>query len=108
MVAKQETRDRIAKLREQLNFHNYRYYVLDDPLIPDAEYDRMLRELQALEQAHPDLVTPDSPTQRVGHEPASGFDEVKHLEPMLSLDNAFSEQELQDFDRRVRERLALE
>ncbi len=108
MVAKQEVRDRIAELREQLNFHNYRYYVLDDPLIPDAEYDRMLRELQALEQAHPDLVTPDSPTQRVGHEPASGFDEVKHLEPMLSLDNAFSEQELQDFDRRVRERLELD
>ena len=99
---------RARKLREKLTYHNYRYYVLDDPEIPDAEYDRMLRELQAIEVEHPELITPDSPTQRVGHEPAAGFEEAAQLEPMLSLDNAFSEDELSDFDRRVRDRLAVE
>jgi DNA ligase (NAD+) len=99
---------RARALREQLTYHNYRYYVLDDPVIADAEYDRMLRELQEIEAEYPDLVTPDSPTQRVGHEPAAGFEEAVHLEPMLSLDNAFSEDELRDFDRRVRERLGVE
>jgi len=96
---------RIAELREQLNLHNYRYYVLDDPVIPDSEYDRLLRELQDLEAEFPDLITADSPTQRVGFEPVAGFVEVSHLEPMLSLENAFSEDELAAFDRRIRERL---
>lgn len=105
MAATQETRRRVARLRRQIDDHNYRYYVLDDPLIPDAEYDRLLRELQSLETAHPDLVTPDSPTQRVGHEPAAGFQEVMHAQPMLSLDNAFGIDEIEAFDRRVRERL---
>ncbi len=95
----------IEVLRRQIEHHNYRYYVLDEPQISDSEYDRLMRELQALEAGHPDLVTPDSPTQRVGARPAQGFAEVRHAVPMLSLDNAFSEQELRDFDRRVRERL---
>ncbi len=96
---------RAEALRRQLDHHNYCYYVLDEPEIPDAEYDRLLRELQQLEETHPELVTPDSPTQRVGARPLERFDEVAHRIPMLSLDNAFSEQELEDFDRRVRERL---
>ena len=108
MVDKKNASNRITELRDQLNFHNYRYYVLDDPVIPDAEYDRLLRELQRLEEKYPDLVTPDSPTQRVGYEPVSGFVEVDHLEPMLSLENAFSEEELTEFDRRVRDRLEID
>ncbi|MEJ2142344.1 MAG: NAD-dependent DNA ligase LigA, partial [Gammaproteobacteria bacterium] len=95
------------KLRDDINYHNYRYYVLDDPEIPDSEYDRMLRELQELEAAHPELVTPDSPTQRVGAEPLDAFSEVKHEVPMLSLGNAFDEQEVNDFDRRAREKLGI-
>ncbi|MFQ5642343.1 MAG: NAD-dependent DNA ligase LigA [Thiogranum sp.] len=99
---------RAAQLREQIQLHNYRYYVLDDPQVPDAEYDRLLRELQDLEQAHPELLTEDSPTRRVGAEPLSAFGEVQHEVPMLSLDNAFDDEELGEFDRRVRERLELE
>jgi len=101
-------KQRVEKLREQIRYHNYRYYVLDDPEIPDAEYDRMMRELQKLEAAHPELITPDSPTQRVGAQPLDGFGEVRHEVPMLSLDNAFSDEELAEFDRRVRERLEIE
>lgn len=96
---------RAAALREQLNLHNYRYYVLDDPLVPDSEYDRLMRELQALEQQYPELIIPASPTQRVGAEPLAGFAEVRHQIPMLSLDNAFSDSDMIDFDRRIRERL---
>jgi len=99
---------RACELREQLRYHAYRYYVLDDPLIPDAEYDRMMRELQALEARYPELRTPDSPTQRVGGEPLDAFEPVTHRVPMLSLDNAFDEQEFRDFDRRARERLKLD
>jgi DNA ligase (NAD+) len=99
---------RAEQLREKIRFHNYRYYVLDDPQIPDAEYDRMLRELQMLEAEHPELVTPDSPTQRVGAQPLDAFGEVRHEVPMLSLDNAFDDDELADFDRRVRERLEVD
>jgi DNA ligase (NAD+) len=99
---------RAAHLREQIRYHNHRYYVLDDPQIPDAEYDRLLQELQALEAAHPELVSVDSPTQRVGAEPLKVFGEVHHEMPMLSLDNAFSDEELGNFDRRVRERLEVE
>lgn len=96
---------RITELRRQVEHHNYRYYVLDDPEIPDAEYDRLLRELQELEADHPELITPDSPTQRVGAEPLKAFAEITHSMPMLSLDNAFSAQELKDFDRRIHDRL---
>jgi DNA ligase (NAD+) len=99
---------RAAELRAMLEHHNYRYYVLDDPEIPDVEYDRMFRELQALEAEYPSLLTDDSPTQRIGAAPVSGFAPVEHLLPMLSLENAFTSDELQAFDRRVRERLGLQ
>ena len=101
----QALRDQINALRAALNQHNYRYYVLDDPQIPDSEYDRLLRQLQALEQQHPELITADSPTQRVGAQPASAFTEVVHEVAMLSLDNAFAEAEVTDFDQRIREHL---
>jgi DNA ligase (NAD+) len=101
-------RQRVERLRSQIEYHNYRYHVLDDPEIPDAEYDRMLVELRRLESEHPELVTPESPTQRVGGAPVGGFAEVRHRTPMLSLDNAFSREEVEAFDRRVRERLEAE
>ncbi|MDD3519598.1 MAG: NAD-dependent DNA ligase LigA, partial [Chromatiales bacterium] len=97
--------DRAEHLRREIEHHNYRYYVLDDPEIPDAAFDRLMTELRAIEAAHPELVTPDSPTQRVGGAPQSGFSEVRHALPMLSLDNAFEEADAMAFDRRVRERL---
>jgi DNA ligase (NAD+) len=96
---------RIAKLREQINYHNHRYYVLDSPELPDIEYDRLFAELRELEERHPELVVPDSPTQRVGGAPIAGFAEVTHEVPMLSLDNAFDEQTVVAFDQRIRERL---
>jgi DNA ligase (NAD+) len=102
-----EAAHRAEELRRELNYHNYRYYVLDDPLIPDAEYDRLMRELQALERAHPELRTPDSPTQRVGAEPLPAFREVEHRLPMLSLSNAIDESEMREFDRRVRDELGV-
>lgn len=98
-------RKRVDSLRATLEDHNYYYYVLDDPRIPDAEYDRLFRELQKLEAEHPELATEDSPTRRVGSSAETSFEEVSHRLPMLSLDNAFSEDELRDFDRRVRDRL---
>lgn len=94
---------RIEALREEINSHNYAYYVLDNPEVPDSEYDRLLSELAELEQQNPELVTTDSPTQRVGATPLDSFAEVEHKIPMLSLANAFSEQEMLDFDRRIRE-----
>jgi DNA ligase (NAD+) len=97
-----------AELRERIEHHNYRYHVLDDPEIPDAEYDRMFRELEALEASHPELATEDSPTRRVGGAPVAGFATVRHLAPMLSLENAFTADELAAFDRRARERLKSE
>ena len=98
---------RVQELRGSINHHNYRYHVLDDPEIPDVGYDRLVRELTELEKQYPELVTADSPTQRVGAKPIKSFAEVRHAVPMLSLGNAFTEQELIDFDRRVRERLAV-
>ncbi|MFQ5935330.1 MAG: NAD-dependent DNA ligase LigA [Acidiferrobacterales bacterium] len=98
-------RKRVAELRGQINHHNYRYYVLDAPVISDAEYDRLLNELQTLEQAHPELVAPDSPTQRVGAEPLDAFGEIRHSVPMTSIDNAFDEAEVREWDRRVRQGL---
>jgi DNA ligase (NAD+) len=96
---------RAAQLRSQIAQHDYRYYVLDDPLVSDAEYDRLMQELRALEVAHPELVTSDSPTQRVAGSPSDAFGEVVHQVPMLSLDNAFSEEAVRAFDRRIHERL---
>ena len=93
----------IEELREKLRYHEYRYYVLDDPEISDAAYDRMMNRLKELEAAYPELVTPDSPTVRVGGAPREGFSTVRHARPMLSLDNAFSYDALREWDRRVRE-----
>lgn len=101
----EEASTRVEQLRAELREHNYRYYVLDDPSITDIDYDRMMRELQELEGKYPQLLTPDSPSQRVGAAPLSAFETVEHRLPMLSLENAFDDQEIQDFDRRVRERL---
>ena len=95
--------ERAAKLREEIRLHEHRYYVLDRPSISDAEFDRLMNELKQLEAAHPELVTPDSPTQRVGGAPRKGFETRRHVPPMLSLDNAFSFEELDRFDRRARE-----
>lgn len=98
-------RARAAWLSAELNRHNHAYYVLDDPSIPDAEYDRLFGELQALEQLHPELSTPDSPTQRVGAAPLAQFDQVTHSIPMLSLGNGFDDADIVEFDRRVRDGL---
>src|ERR1700688_23270 len=97
---------RVLELKETLERYNYRYHALDDPEVPDAEYDRLMLELRALETQYPELLTPDSPTQRVGAAPVAAFGAVKHRLAMLSLDNAFSDEEVRDFDRRIRERLA--
>jgi DNA ligase (NAD+) len=98
----------IEGLREKLRHHEYRYYVLDDPEISDAAYDKLMQKLQSLEAAHPELITPDSPTVRVGGAPREGFQTVRHARAMLSLDNAFSYDALRDFDRRVREGIGRE
>jgi len=95
--------EEIEKLREQIRHHEHRYFVLDAPEISDAEYDELVNRLKALEKEHPELVTPDSPTQRVGGKPREGFVKVPHSSPMLSLDNAYSEEELRDWVRRVEE-----
>ena len=95
-------RAQVEKLRRELNYHNYRYYVLNDPEIPDYDFDRLLKRLEELEARHPELVTPDSPTQRVGGEPLKTFASVRHEIPMLSLDNTYSLDELREFDARVR------
>lgn len=101
-------RQRAAELRQEINHHNYRYYVLDDPVISDAQYDKLLRELQELEVNHPELITPDSPTQRVGAAPSEEFGEVRHVIPMTSMDNAFSDEEVGDWDQRVRKSLEVD
>src|SRR5690242_18791222 len=93
------------KLRESIRYHEHRYYVLDQPEITDAEYDALFRDLQTIEAEHPELVTPDSPTQRVGGKTREGFQKVPHSSPMLSLDNALDEGELRAFDARVRDLL---
>ncbi|MGI8959472.1 MAG: NAD-dependent DNA ligase LigA [Bryobacteraceae bacterium] len=93
---------RVEELRRQLEHHEYLYYVLDKPEVSDAEFDRLMRELREIEEAHPELRSPDSPTQRVGGQPREGFIKVPHTSPMLSLDNALNEQELREFDGRVR------
>ncbi|HSN14364.1 MAG TPA: NAD-dependent DNA ligase LigA, partial [Anaeromyxobacteraceae bacterium] len=98
---------RAADLRARILAADHAYYVLDAPLLSDAEYDRLMRELQALEAEHPALVTPDSPTQRVGGAPGEKFEKVAHREPMLSLANAYSDEELDEFDARVRKLLSL-
>lgn len=98
---------KIEKLHQQLRYHAYQYYVLDDPDIPDAEYDRLYKQLVALEKKHPELITSDSPTQRVGSKPLTGFEQIQHQLPMLSLDNVFNEYELQAFNQRIQDRLRI-
>ena len=100
--------ERVLALRAEISAHDHRYYVLADPQVPDAEYDRLVRELKAIEAAHPELVSPDSPTQRVSGQAAREFAQVEHRVPMLSLDNGFNDDDITNFDRRVRERLETE
>jgi DNA ligase (NAD+) len=104
-MAKNSPAERIETLRDEIRHHEHLYYVMDAPEISDADYDAIVRELQALEKEHPELITQDSPTQRVGGKPKEGFPKVAHSRPMLSLDNVTSEEELRDWDRRVRERV---
>ncbi len=99
---------RAARLRDEINDHDHRYYILNEPSVPDAEYDRLMRELREIEAKHPELITADSPTQRVAGAAASEFGEVQHAIPMLSLENGFTDEDLVDFDRKVRERLGAE
>jgi DNA ligase (NAD+) len=101
-AAAQDVR-KIDKLRDQIRYHEHRYYVLDQPEISDAEFDRLMQELKELEAEHPDLVAPDSPTQRVGGKPREGFVKVQHSRPMLSLDNAYNETELREWEKRLRQ-----
>ena len=98
-----DVRKRVEWLRSELNRHNYLYYALDQPAVSDAAYDALLQKLREIEAAHPELITSDSPTARVGAPPRAGFQTMRHTRPMLSLDNAFSFDALRDFDRRVRE-----
>ena len=102
---KDEIKQCVQELRTAISDYNFQYYVLDAPTVPDSEYDRLYRELQSLEAQYPDLITNDSPTQRVGDKPLDGFTQVKHEVPMLSLDNVFNEEELSDFNKRLQQRL---
>src|SRR5438874_6879416 len=102
-AAIKEITKNIEALREKIRHHEYRYYVLDDPEISDAEFDALMNRLKKLEAEHPELITPDSPSQRVGGKPREGFLKVRHSSPMLSLDNAYSEEELRNWERRVHE-----
>ncbi|HOJ44339.1 MAG TPA: hypothetical protein PK800_09440, partial [Syntrophorhabdaceae bacterium] len=104
---KAEAREKIERLRREIEYHNYRYYVLDSPVISDGEYDRMMKELQELEEKFPEFLTPNSPTQRVGAKPLEEFATVAHTIPMLSLTNATSEEEVIDFDKRVKKLLGV-
>src|SRR3989339_846608 len=108
MSANPATIKHIEALRTKLREHDYRYYVLAQPSIADEEYDRMMRELQELERKYPEVASPDSPTQRVGGQPTKEFATVSHTVPMLSLSNTYNEEEVQDFDRRVRSLLGKE
>jgi len=102
---KNDAKKQIQKLRDEINYHNYQYYVENNPVISDYEYDMLLKKLEALETQYPDLITSDSPTQRVGGEPLKGFKTVEHKIPMLSLDNAYSYDELREFDERVKKNI---
>src|ERR1051325_9518613 len=101
-MAAKTIEQRLTELRDQIRHHEERYYIHNAPEIADEEFDRLLHELERLEAEHPDLVTPDSPTQRVAGRPSEGFATVEHLAPMLSLDNAYTDAELRGFDERIR------
>ena len=98
-----DLQQKIDRLRDKIRYHEHRYYVLDDPELSDAEFDALVNQLKAIEAEHPELISPDSPTQRVGGKPREGFVKVPHSTPMLSLDNAYNEDELRDWERRVHE-----
>lgn len=104
-MSKSEIIAELEALRDTINDYNYQYYVLDDPSVPDAEYDRQMKALQSLEAQHPDLITPDSPSQKVGGQPLGAFEQVTHEVPMLSLDNGFDEDALRAFEKRIQDRL---
>ena len=103
MPAAKEVEKKVEALREKIRHHEYLYYVLDNPEISDQDFDRLMKQLKDLEAEHPSLVTPDSPTQRVGGKPREGFVKVRHSSPMLSLDNTYNEEELRGWERRVHE-----
>ena len=107
-IIPQQVAQSYQRLKDDLNQHNHAYYVLDDPSVPDSEYDRLMRELQTIEQNFPQLLTADSPSQRVGGVALDSFSQVVHTVPMLSLDNAFSDTEMVDFDRRIKDRINLD
>jgi DNA ligase (NAD+) len=107
LMASEAIKKRAERLREEIEYHNYRYYVLDQPEIPDTEYDRLMKELERLEEQYPELRSPNSPTQRVGAPPLEAFEIVRHTIPMLSLANAFDESEARDFDKRVKKYLGI-
>src|SRR5262245_35341093 len=102
-AANNDVEKKIDALREKIRYHEHRYYVLDDPEISDAEFDKLMEQLKRFEAHHPELITPDSPTQRVGGKPREGFVKVRHSSPMLSLDNTYNEDELRNWERRVHE-----
>src|SRR4030042_2330107 len=101
-MGKEQIKKEIKKLREELDYHNYKYYIENSPIISDYEYDQLLKKLEKLEKENPELKTADSPTQRVGGHPLDGFKTVEHMVPMLSLANTYTYDELRDFDERVK------
>ena len=103
MPSAKDAEKKIEALREQIRHHEYQYFVLDNPEISDQDFDKLTKQLKDLEAEHPELITPDSPTQRVGGKPREGFVKVRHSSPMLSLDNTYSEEELRGWERRVHE-----
>lgn len=105
-MTKEEAKKEIERLRKEINYHNYRYYVLNEPVISDYEYDMLLKKLKKLEEQFPEFITPDSPTQRIGGEPLKIFPTVEHKIPMLSLDNTYSYEELEEFDKRIRKEIS--
>ncbi|HDM67330.1 MAG TPA: NAD-dependent DNA ligase LigA, partial [Thermoplasmatales archaeon] len=107
-MSREEAKERIEELRREIRHHDYLYYVLNKPEISDAEYDKLMEELKELEEAYPEFITPDSPTQRVGGYPAEEFKTVTHTKPMLSLDSAFKEEDVLRFDERVKRELGVD
>src|ERR1700744_1823431 len=103
MPAPKDGEKKIEALREKIRHHEYQYFVLDTPEITDQEFDKLMKQLQDLEAEHPELITPDSPSQRVGGKPREGFVKVRHSSPMRPLDNTYNEEELRDWERRVHE-----
>ena len=104
-MASKDLQKKVSALRDKINSHNHNYYVLDDPRIPDSEYDRMIKDLKKMEEINPELVTIDSPTQRVGAKPLDAFNQIQHKQRMLSLDNALNEEEFFEFDQRIKDKI---